>query len=64
MKIQIQLDVPEDITVLDLEALVQEFRYLARLRGWKMLLALPGLRRCTKKAPDVVQAALPPSLPG
>ena len=50
MKIQIQLDVPEDITLLDLEALVKEFRFLAQLRGWKMLLALPGLKRCIKEA--------------
>ena len=41
MKIQIQLDVPEDITLLDLEALVKECRFLAQLRGWKMLLVWP-----------------------
>ena len=50
MKVQIQLDVPEDITLIDLEALIKEFRFLVRLRGWRLLLALPGLKRCTKRA--------------
>jgi hypothetical protein len=46
MKVQIELNVPEDITATDLQTLVKEFRFLVRLRGWKMLLALPGLKRC------------------
>lgn len=41
MKIQIQLDVPEDTTVLDLQTLIKEFRFLARMRGWRLLLSLP-----------------------
>jgi hypothetical protein len=50
MKVQIQLDVPEDTTANDLQVLIREFRFLARLRGWRLLLGLPNLKRCMKKA--------------
>ena len=42
MKIRIELNVPENVTLNEVHKLVQEFRYLAKLRGWKMLLLLPS----------------------
>lgn len=47
MKVQIELDVPDDITYLELQGVVKEFHWLARLRGWR-LLVLPPKRQAPK----------------
>jgi hypothetical protein len=41
MKLNFEINVPDDITALELKSLLQEFHWLVRLRGWRALLILP-----------------------
>ena len=41
MKLNIELIVPDNIHALEVQALLQEFHWLARLRGFRALLTLP-----------------------
>jgi hypothetical protein len=56
MKVHFEIDVPDDTTWVDVQKLLTEFHWLARLRGWKALLTLPKRKPAVK--PGVVHDTL------
>lgn len=55
MKLQLEVNLPDDTSAIDVQNLLTEFHWLARIRGWRSMLVLPKKKAKTTTVEDRAQ---------
>lgn len=49
MKVVIEIDIPDNTAATEVTNLFREFKWLAKIRGWRALVGLPKFKKALKK---------------